>query len=126
MSTTVGTLEHEARVILLDTDDSNYRFTPYVLFCGIRDGLKRLYSVRPESRYSGLTLTAATFPTVTADMDSAAITAARAALVLIEERWFEAVIYYACHKAYLIDSSDTANAALSADYLSKFEGIART
>ena len=126
MSTTVGTLEHEARVILLDTDESNYRFTPYVLFCGIRDGLKRLYSARPESRYFGLALVSATFPAVAPDMDSAAITAARAALVLIEERWLEAVIYYAVHKAYLIDSSDTANAQLASDYLSKFERIART
>ena len=126
MSTTVGDLEHEARVILQDVDASQYRFSPYLLFCGIRDGIKRLHSVRPESRYFGLALVRVDFPALESDMDATAIEAIRATLVLIEEQWFEAIVYYTLHKAYLVDSSDTANAALSADYLQKFERIART
>lgn len=126
MSTTIGDLEHEARVILQDTDATGYRFSDYLLFCGIRDGIKRLHSVRPESRYFGLALVRIDFPELASDMDAGEIAAVKATLVLIEEQWFEAIVYYTLHKAYLVDSSDTANAALSADYLQKFERIART
>lgn len=126
MSATIGSIEHDVRVLLLDTGESDNRFSPYDLFCGIRDGLKRLNSVRPESRYFGLALVLITFPAISPDMTPAEITAVRETALLVEDRWIEAVVYYALHKAYLIDSSDTANAALSADYLNKFEGIART
>lgn len=126
MSTTVGDLEHEARVIIQDVDASQYRFSPYLLFCGIRDGIKRLHSVRPESRYFGLALVRIDFPALASDMDEIDIEAVRATLVLIEEQWNEAIVYYTLHKAYLVDSTDTANAALSADYLNKFKQIALT
>jgi hypothetical protein len=126
MSATIGSIEHDVRVLLLDTDESGYRFSSYNLFCGIRDGIKRLNSVRPESRYFGLALVLIDFPAVDVDMTAEEIETVRDTVVLVEERWIEAVVFYALHKAYLIDSSDTANAALSADYLKKFEGIART
>lgn len=126
MSVTVGSIEHDVRVLLLDTDESNYRFTPYDLFCGIRDGLKRLNSVRPESRYFGLTLVLIEFPAIDVDMTPAEIKTVQDTILLVEDRWIEAVVYYALHKAYLIDSTDTANAALAADYLNKFKEIANT
>lgn len=126
MSATVGSIEHDVRVLLLDTDESNYRFTSYDLFCGIRDGIKRLNSVRPESRYFGLALVLIDFPSVDVDMTEEEIATVRDTVVLVEERWIEAVVYYALHKAYLIDSTDTANAALAADYLNKFKEIANT
>lgn len=126
MSATVGSIEHDVRVLLLDTDESNYRFTSYDLFCGIRDGIKRLNSVRPESRYFGLALVLIDFPSVDVDMTEEEIATVRDTVVLVEERWIEAVVYYAVYKAYLIDSPDTANAALASDYLNKFKEIANT
>lgn len=126
MSVTVGSIEHDVRVLLLDTDELNYRFTPYDLFCGIRDGLKRLNSVRPESRYFGLALVLIEFPAIDKDMTPAEVKTVQDTILLVEDRWIEAVVYYALHKAYLIDSTDTANAALAADYLNKFKEIANT
>ena len=66
------------------TDESNYRFTSYDLFCGIRDGIKRLNSVRPESRYFGLALVLIDFPSVDVDMTEEEIATVRDTVVLVE------------------------------------------
>lgn len=124
MSATIGSLEQNVREILIDTYPSGYRWSPYVLFCGIRDGIKRLNSVRPESRYFGLALVKIDFPSVSASMTSEAITTVRGTVVLVDERWHEAVVFYALHKAYMPENPDTANADLSDKYLKLFERIA--
>jgi len=125
MSTAIRDIENEVRVLLQDTYEP-YRFSSFQVFCGIRDALKRLNSVRPESRYFGLALVRLDFPAVDVDMTPEVIETARDGLVLIDERWLEAIVFYALYKLYLIDSTDTANAALAANYLQMFEGIART
>jgi hypothetical protein len=124
MSVTIGSLEQDVREILIDTYPSGYRWSPYVLFCGLRDGIKRLNSVRPESRYFGLTLVKIDFPAVDGSMTAEEIETVRDTVVLVEEKWHEAVVFYALHKAYMPESPDTANAKLSAYYLSLFERIA--
>ena len=127
MAVTVGIMETSVREILMDTDEENgYRFSPAFLLRALRDGLKRLHSIRPESRYLGLRLIRFTFPTVDGDLTPDQVQSARATEIPVEERWIEAIVYYAVHKAYLIDSSDTANADLAAKYLSLSEGIARS
>lgn len=124
MSVTIGSLEQDVREILIDTYHTGYRWSPYVLFCGLRDGIKRLNSVRPESRYFGLTLVKIDFPAVSGSMTAEEIATVRATVVLVEEKWREAVVFYALHKAYMPENPDTANAELSDKYLKLFERIA--
>ncbi len=126
MSVTVKMLEDSVREILLDIKPAHYRWSPDVIFRGIRDGIKRLHSIRPESRYFGMMLVANSFPAVDGDLDEETITSVRETQVLIDERWVEAVVYYAVHKAYLFDNPDTANDTLSNRYIELFKGISAT
>lgn len=126
MSVTIGIMESAVREILLDSNESGYRWSSPVIFRGLRDGLKRLNSIRPESRYFGLMLVSIDFPAVDGVMTSEQIETVRGTTVLIDERWIEAVVYYAVHKAYQPDNPDTMNDALSSKYGSMFEGIARS
>lgn len=124
MSVTIQTMEESVRGILIDIKASNYRFKPVVIFRGLRDGLKRLQSLRPESRYFGMRLCSLDFPSVDGELTDEEVQEVRNTSLLIDERWIEAVVYYALHKAYQPDNPDTANDDLSGKYLKLFEMIA--
>lgn len=126
MSVTIGTLENSVRTILLDTREGRYRWSSPVVFRGLRDGFKRLQSIRPESRYVGLKLNIFVFPSVDGEMTNEEIDSVRESSFQVDEKWHEAIIYYAVHKAYQLDDPDTANDSLSEKYHSLFERIAIT
>jgi len=48
---TIKEIERQARVKLLDTYEDNYRFKPTEIFDAMRDGLRMIRNVRPESKY---------------------------------------------------------------------------
>ena len=122
----IGTMEDRVREILIDSKESSYRWSPGVVFRGLRDGVKRLNSLRPESRYFGLRLVEIDFPNVDGSLTTEEIATIRDTDVLIDTRWIEAVVYYAVHKAYLFDNPYTANDVLAQRYLELFQGIARS
>lgn len=124
MSVTIETMENSVRELLLDLKASNYRWSPAVIFRGLRDGIKRLNSLRPESRYFGMKLISVDFPSVDGQLTDETVEEVRATTVLIDERWIESVVYYATHKAYQLDNPDTANGDLSSKFLKLFEMIA--
>lgn len=121
---TVGSVEDEARLILLDTYDDAYRFEPKEVYQAMKDGLLRIRRERPASRYVGGLIVdlgfvgqADTVTDVPAVLDAATREGFRAREVTMEERWKEAVVYYVVHRMYQKDDPDTTNANLAAKYL---------
>ena len=121
---TVGSVEDEARLILLDTHDDAYRFEPKEVYQAMKDGLLRIRRERPVSRYVGGLIVDLGFvgqtDTVTdvpAVLDAATREGFRAREVTMEERWKEAVVYYVVHRMYQKDDPDTTNANLAQKYL---------
>ena len=105
---TVATIEKKARRLLQDTIEE-YRWSSEQIRDSLVEAIRALNAIRPETRYvDGLLVDCIRLP----DDDSATID--------IEDRYEEALVYYVVHKCYLDDDSDTVNATLSADYLSKF------
>ncbi len=105
---TVADIEKKARRILRDTVEE-YRWTSESIRDCLAEAVRTLNAVRPETRYVDGALT-----------DGVELPASDDAEIGIHDRFEEALVYYVVHKCYLDDDSDTANAQLSADYLSKF------
>ena len=137
---TINEIERQARVKLLDTYEDSYRFQPTEIFDAMRDGLRMIRSVRPESKYVDGLLTGkmllvdgdeadfavpesfpATIGGVTYTLDEF-----RALTVNMEDRWMEALVYYVIHQMYLKDDTDTANANLANVYYNKFSESVRS
>lgn len=137
---TINEIERQARVKLLDTYEDSYRFQPTEIFDAMRDGLRTIRSVRPESKYVDGLLTGKmllvdgdeadftvpeSFP-ATIGGATYALDEFRALTVNMEDRWMEALVYYVIHQMYLKDDTDTANANLANVYYSKFSESVRS
>lgn len=114
---TMGEVESRARLILLDTEESAYRFEPKEIFSETLSALERIRRERPASRYvAGLIV-----PDIDIDVPStftpASLAGFRAEEVDMERKWIEAAVYYVVHKMYLKDDPDTTNANLAQKYL---------
>lgn len=105
---TVADIETKTRRILQDTVEE-YRWTSEEIRDSIAEAVRTLNAVRPETRYVDGALT-----------DGIALPSADDAAIGVDDRFEEALVYYVVHKCYLNDDSDTVNATLAADYLSKF------
>lgn len=105
---TVATIEKKARRLLQDTIEE-YRWSSAQIRDSLVEAIRTLNAIRPETRYvDGLLVDGIRLP----DDDSTTIA--------VEDRYEEALVYYVVHKCYLDDDSDTVNATLATDYLSKF------
>lgn len=131
---TIKEIERQVRVKLLDTYEDNYRFTPTEIFDAMRDGLRMIRNVRPESKYVDGLLTGKmlvidgneadftvpeSFP-ATIGGTTYTLDQFRAFTVNMEDRWMESLVYYVIHQMYMKDDTDTANANLAQAYYAKF------
>lgn len=131
---TIKEIENQARIKLLDTYTDNYRFQPTEMFHAMRDGLRMIRSVRPESKYVDGLLTGKmllvggseadftipeSFPATIGGVHYT-LEQFRELTVNMEDRWMESLVYYVIHQMYLKDDTDTANANLSSAYYNKF------
>ncbi len=105
---TISGIEKKARRILQDTIEE-YRWTSEEIHDALEEAVCTLNAVRPETRYVDGLLT-----------DGTKLPAFNDEKIDIHDRYEEALVYYVVHKCYLDDDSDTTNATLAADYLSKF------
>ena len=96
------------REILRDTDSTRYHYTDMQILLGMVDGFRRLFGVRPESRYVGGVLTDVAFPETENEL--------KAFTVSVEERWRLGIVYFAASRCYEIDVTDTVNMQLSQQY----------
>ena len=134
MNFTIKEIENQARVKLLDTYSDNYRFAPAEMFHAMRDGLRMIRNIRPESKYVDGLLTdkmllvnntetdfivPESFP-ATINGTSYTLDQYRAFTINMEDRWMESLVDYVIHQMYLKDDSDTTNATLAQTYYSKF------
>lgn len=134
MNFTIKEIENQARIKLLDTYSDNYRFQPTEMFHAMRDGLRMIRNVRPESRYVNGLLTdkmllvgsseedfvvPESFP-CTIDGTSYTLEDYRNFQINMEDRWMESLVYYVIHQMYLKDDTDTNNANLAQTYYAKF------
>jgi hypothetical protein len=116
---TLGGLERQVRVALNDTED--VRWSPSAVLAALVDAVRRLNSVRPESRYFQLALYQHEFPSTGGEgFDEAA---ARAFVLLVDPRWEQALVYYAQARCLETDSADMANQQLAADFFAKANGM---
>lgn len=137
---TIKEIERQARVKLLDTYEDNYRFNPTEIFDAMRDGLRMIRNVRPESKYVDGLLTGKmllingleadfgvpeSFP-ATIGGTTYTLDQFRAFTVNMEDRWMESLVYYVIHQMYLKDDTDTANATLAQTYYAKFTESVRS
>lgn len=137
---TIKEIERQARVKLLDTYEDNYRFAPTEIFDAMRDGLRMIRNVRPESKYVDGLLTGKmliingeeadftvpeSFPATIGDT-TYTLDQFRGFTVNLEDRWMESLVYYVIHQMYLKVDTDTANANLAQTYYSKFTESVRS
>ncbi|MGN0844457.1 MAG: DUF6682 family protein [Kiritimatiellia bacterium] len=137
---TIKEIERQVRVKLLDTYDDNYRFNPTEIFDAMRDGLRMIRNVRPESKYVDGLLTGKmllidgneadfivpeSFP-ATIGGTTYTLDQYRKFTVNMEDRWMESLVYYVIHQMYLKDDTDTANANLATTYYGKFTESVRS
>ena len=137
---TIKEIERQARVKLLDTYEDNYRFKPTEIFDAMRDGLRMIRNVRPESKYVDGLLTGKmlliggveadfnvpeSFP-ATIGGTTYTLDQFRGFTVNMEDRWMESLVYYVIHQMYMKDDTDTANAQLAQAYYTKFTESARS
>lgn len=137
---TIKEIERQARVKLLDTYEDNYRFNPTEIFDAMRDGLRMIRNVRPESKYVDGLLTGKMLLVngLEADFDvpesfpatiggtTYTLDQFRAFTVNMEDRWMESLVYYVIHQMYLKDDTDTANATLAQTYYARFTESVRS
>ena len=137
---TIKEIERQARVKLLDTYEDNYRFKPTEIFDAMRDGLRTIRNVRPESKYVDGLLTGKmlliggveadfivpeSFP-ATIGGTTYTLDQFRGFTVNMEDRWMESLVYYVIHQMYMKDDTDTANAQLAQAYYTKFTESVRS
>jgi hypothetical protein len=103
---------------------SPYRFSSLEIYGYVNSGLQNLFKLRPTAFFVNgrmPTTEAAMLPPTPAVVDAAS----GAADVPADDRYGEALAYYAGAKCLERDDADTMNAALSAAYMQKFAELAR-
>ena len=136
---TIGEIEQQARLKLLDTYEDNYRFAPTEMFSALRDAMRLTRSVRPESKYVDGLLTGKpllidgeeadfivpdSFPTAIGGK-SFTMEQYRKINLNMEDTYREPLVYYVIYQMYLKDDVDTANQTLANAYYQKFSEIVR-
>lgn len=124
---TIGELEKEIRIILLDTDEDKPRFVPTEVFYAINEAMKQTRRMRSESRYvkGHMNDKFLIVDNVESDYNmpantDAAIAAFRNAVINMDATWMDALIFHSVHRLLLKDDPDTQNAQLSDTYYKKF------
>lgn len=118
---TLGGLERRVRAALNDTVEGAYRWDSPVVLTALVDAVKRLNSIRPESRYFMLTLYQHDFPVTDGKGAGFDLEKAQGFELKIDTKWEQSLVYYAMARCLEIDSADTANLQLAADYFAKAE-----
>ena len=123
----MGEIEMRVRYIVGDHHEP-YRFGAGFVLTALCEGVERLREIRPESRYFGLAFFDWARPDglEIEDMEEAAVAAVRAHELYTDPKWNAALCAFAAARCYEHDQTDTANAALAADQMSKFERLAVT
>ena len=115
-----------ARELLSDRNPQRYRWLDEELLRFVAQGIEALASVRPASRYLGTRLVRRAYPEIpprTADTDSAyedAINAFADSPLLVDPQWHDALVEFACYKAYTMDQADAGNLAIAEKHYKKF------
>lgn len=79
------------------------------------DGIRRMHSVRPESRYVNGVLFDYVFPTDSDDIADFSVS--------FDERWRLGVVYYAAYRRFECDVIDAVNRELAASYLKQSDAV---
>lgn len=111
----ISDIENDVRLLLLDTEDDAYRFSPKEVFSAIRKAIVNTHSVRPESRYVNFLLVDFSFPNFS-DPEFMR----KSELTCIEDRWREAIVYYVAYSLYQKDDPDTQNLGLAKEYFARY------
>lgn len=115
-----------ARELLSDRNPERYRWLDEELLRFVAQGIEALASVRPASRYLGTRLVRRSYPDIpprTADTDEAyenAINAFADSPLLVDPQWHDALVEFACYKAYTMDQADAGNLAIAEKHYKKF------
>ena len=124
---TIGELEKQIRIIILDTDEDKPRFVPTEVFYAINEAMKQTRRMRSESRYvkGHLNDKLLVVDNVESDFNmpantNEAIAAFRNAVINMEDAWMDALVFHSVHRLFLKDDPDTQNAQLSDTYYKKF------
>lgn len=109
---TIGSIAGDVRVLMRDVP-TKLNPTPHyaddTVFAGIAEGFRRLWAVRPSSRYVDGVLTYQPIPAD--EKTSVANTAVR-----FDERWRRGVVYFAAAYCYETGTPDTVNIQMAANY----------
>ena len=119
---TLGGLENRVRVGLDDTHEVS-RWDSSCVLTALVDAVKRLNSIRPESRYFRLALYVHDFPVTDKAATGFDEVVARAFTLNIDSRWEQGIVYHAMGRCLEVDAADTVNFQLAADFFAKAERI---
>lgn len=101
-----------------------YRFSALEIYGYVNAGLRNLFKMRPQAFFVN-----GRMPETAAAMEPATpatVEAASGATALpVNDRYGEALTYYAAAKCLERDDADTMNTGLAASYMSKFAELAR-
>lgn len=124
-----------ARELLSDRNPERYRWLDEELLRFVAQGIEALASVRPASRYLGTRLVRRAYPDIpdapVPNPDSADYEAQKTAYenaindfanspLLVDPQWHDALVEFACYKAYTMDQADAGNLAIAEKHYKKF------
>lgn len=116
MTKTIDSFKSEIREILRDPEvtGGTPHYSDDKIRAGVVDGFRRLYAVRPESRYVGGVLTDVEFPEDNT-LGSFQVT--------FEDRWRLGIVYFAVARCFEADVTDTVNMQLAADFKKQADAV---
>ena len=123
-----------ARELLSDRNPDRYRWLDEELLRFVAQGIEVLASVRPASRYLGTRLVRRSYPDIPdrakalppnptqaqRDAYEAAINDFADSPLLVDPQWHDALVEFACYKAYTMDQADAGNLAIAEKHYKKF------
>lgn len=114
MTDTIASFRTDVRGILGD-NTSPLRHTDEQIDRAVVDALRRMFSIRPESRYVSGVLKDYTFPS--SDTDLAAFQ------IDYDPRWRMGIVYFAAARRYESDVIDAVNRELAAAYFKQADAV---
>lgn len=117
---TVGEIENDARLLILDTYEDEQRFQPAEVYSAIRKALVNTRKVRPESCYVRGLLVDLDFPEDVTSKNAAN------KVINMEDSWREAIVYYTVYQLYMKDDPDTQNLNLAKEYFNRYTATVMT
>ena len=115
MEFTVNSFVADVRAVTGDTDANDYRHTDAAVRLFVVDGLRRLFAVRPDSRYANGVIEDYDFPSTDAELSPFTID--------IEPRWRMGVVYHAAARCFETDVVDAVNRELAAGYFKRADEV---